>query len=269
MAEKTMKRDAGAQQTKSANVLGAAIGVVGFLAVWELIYRVWQPPDYLFPSFSSVLAAIWRDQSLIAKNMSITGYEVVLSFAVAALCGLAGALVLHLWPRLAKIILPFILFAQTTPTIALAPVLIVLFGLGLLSKVIIAVLIAFFPMLINSYVGLKSLDHDAIELARSMRVRRLQLLTRFEFPAALPQIFIGAKIAMTYAVVGAVVAEFMSSNSGLGNLLLVATGALDAPLALGALVVLSLEGLILYLFIGLIERLVVPWHISHRRQLTQ
>jgi NitT/TauT family transport system permease protein len=264
-----MNPDPVTRQTRSANVLGAAIGVAGFIAAWELIYRIWQPPDYLFPSFGSVLAAIWREQSSIVKNMSITGYEVVISFAVAVIAGLAGALVLHLWPRLAKTLLPFILFVQTTPTIALAPVLIVLFGLGLLSKVIIAVLIAFFPMLINSYVGFQSLDHDALELARSMHVGRLELLSRFEFPAALPQVFIGAKIAMTYAVVGAVVAEFMSSNSGLGNLLLVATGALDGALALGALVVLSVEGLMLYWLVALVEGLVIPWHISHRRELSQ
>jgi NitT/TauT family transport system permease protein len=161
--------------------------------------------------------------------------------------------------------MPALIFVQITPQIAIAPILFLWLGLGLLPKVLIAVLISFLPMLINSYVGFRSLDADVLDLARSMHIGRWKLFTHFELPSALPHIFVGAKIAMTYAVVGAVVAEFMSSNAGLGYIIMVANGLLDGALGLASLIVLSVEGLLLYILLSALERLLTPWHIAQRR----
>src|SRR5262245_18909429 len=159
------------------------------------------------------------------------------------------------------------LFLQITPQIAIAPILFLWFGLGLLPKVVIAVMISFLPMLINSYIGFRSLDADVLELARSIHVGRWRLFTHFELPSALPYVFTGAKIAMTYAVVGTVVAEFVSSNAGLGYAIMTANGLLDGALGLASLIVLSIEGLLLYILLAICERLLTPLQTAQRRDV--
>jgi NitT/TauT family transport system permease protein len=241
------------------------IGLLTFIAMWELVVWIWSPPDYLLPPFVTVAARIIDDWNSLARHAAITGYEVVLSFLAAGAAGIVGAALLHFYPRSGKILLPALVFVQITPQIAIAPVLFLWLGLGLLPKVVIAVLISFLPMLINSYVGFRSLDTDVLDLARSMHVGRCRLFLHFELPAALPHMFVGAKIALTYAIVGAVVAEFMASNAGLGYVIMVANGLLDGALGLAALIVLSVGGLFLYFLLSLVERLLTPWHIAQRR----
>jgi NitT/TauT family transport system permease protein len=242
------------------------MGLMTFILLWELIVWLWSPPDYLLPPFVTVAVRIVNDWSLLAANAWITGYEVVLSFLAASFAGILGAAALHFYPRSGKILLPVLIFVQITPQIAIAPILFLWLGLGLLPKIVIAVLISFLPMLINSYVGFRSLDPDVVDLARSMHVGRWRLFTHFELPSALPHMFAGAKIAMTYAVVGAVVAEFMASNAGLGYLIMVANGLLDGALGLASLIVLSIEGLALYVLLSAIERVLTPWQIAQRRE---
>ena len=241
------------------------IGLMTFILLWELVVWIWSPPDYLLPSFVIVVVRIFNDWNSLAANAWITGYEIVLGFLAASVAGVLGAAALHFYPRSGKILLPVLIFVQITPQISIAPILFLWLGLGLLPKVVIAVLISFLPMLINSYIGFRSLDADVIDLARSMHVGRWRLFTHFELPSALPHMFVGAKIAMTYAVVGAVVAEFMASNAGLGYVIMVANGLLDGALGLASLIVLSIEGLVLYVLLLMIERLLTPWQIAQRR----
>jgi NitT/TauT family transport system permease protein len=241
------------------------VGLLTFIAMWELVVWIWSPPDYLLPAFGTVAARIVDDWSSLAVHAAITGYEVVFSFLAAGAAGIAGAALLHFYPRSGKVLLPALIFVQITPQIAIAPILFLWLGLGLLPKVVIAVLISFLPMLINSYIGFRSLDADVLDLARSMHVGRWRLFLHFELPSALPHMFVGAKIAMTYAIVGAVVAEFMASNAGLGYVIMVANGLLDGALGLAALIVLSIGGLLLYFLLSVVERLLTPWHIAQRR----
>jgi NitT/TauT family transport system permease protein len=242
------------------------MGLMTFIMLWELVVWIWSPPDYLLPPFLTVAIRIVSDWNSLAAHAWITGYEVVLSFLAASVAGVLGAAALHFYPRSGKILLPMLVFVQITPQISIAPILFLWLGLGLLPKIVIAVLISFLPMLINSYVGFRSLDADVLDLAHSMHVGRWRLFTHFELPSALPHMFAGAKIAMTYAVVGAVVAEFMASNAGLGYLIMVANGLLDGALGLASLIVLSIEGLVLYVLLVAIERVLTPWQIAQRRE---
>jgi NitT/TauT family transport system permease protein len=242
------------------------MGLMTFIMLWELVVWIWSPPNYLLPPFLTVAARIVNDWNSLANHAWITGYEVVLSFIAASAAGILGAAALHFYPRSAKILLPVLVFVQITPQISIAPLLFLWLGLGLLPKIVIAVLISFLPMVINSYIGFRSLDVDVLDLARSMHVGRWRLFTHFELPSALPHMFAGAKIAMTYAVVGAVVAEFMASNAGLGYVIMVANGLLDGALGLASLVVLSIEGLLLYALLAAIERVLTPWQIALRRE---
>jgi len=243
------------------------MGLMTFIVLWELVVWIWTPPDYLLPPFITVAIRIFNDWNSLATNAWITGYEIVLSFLAASAAGILGAAALHFYPRSGKILMPVLIFVQITPQIAVAPILFLWLGLGLLPKVVIAVLISFLPMLINSYIGFRSLDADVVDLARSMHVGRWRLFTHFELPSALPHMFVGAKIAMTYAVVGAVVAEFMASNAGLGYVVMVANGLLDGALGLASLIVLSIEGLVLYVLLSVIERLLTPWQMAQRRAI--
>src|SRR6516162_3533158 len=244
------------------------MGLMTFILLWELVVWIWSPPDYLLPPFLTVAIRIVSDWNSLAAHAWITGYEVVLSFLAASVAGVLGAAALHFYPRSGKILLPVLIFVQITPQISIAPILFLWLGLGLLPKVVIAVLISFLPMLINSYIGFRSLDADVVDLARSMHVGRWRLFTHFEFPSALPYMFTGAKIAMTYAVVGAVVAEFMSSNAGLGYAIVAANGQLDGALGLASLIVLSIEGLLLYMLLSVCERLMTPWQTVQRHGAT-
>src|SRR5262249_29195468 len=190
------------------------------------------------------------------------------SFLAASAAGILGAAALHFYSRPRKGLLPILIFVQITPPISIAPILFLLLCLGLLPQIVISVLVSLLPMLIDSYVSFKSLDPDVLDLPRSMHVGRWRLFTHFELPAALPHMFAGAKIAMTYAVVGAVVAEFMASNAGLGYVIMVANGLLDGALGLASLIVLSIEGLVLYVLLSVIERLLTPWQMAQRRAIT-
>lgn|ERR1700733_12113086 len=249
-----------------ANFLYSLAGVAGFVALWYAVEWLWHPPEFLFPTPSAVFQSTKDNAASLIYNSWITGYEVLLGFLLACVTGVGVAILIHLWPRLGKLLWPAVLFAQITPQIAFAPLLIMWFGIGLVSKIVIAALIAFFPILVNTYVGLQAIDEAAEDLARCMLAGRFRYLLEFELPNALPHILSGMKIAMTYAVVGAVVAEFISSNNGLGNMILVANGALDAASCISSVILLSLMGGALFGTVAVFERLLIPWHISQRRQ---
>ena len=148
------------------------------------------------------------------------------------------------------------------PKVAIAPIVLVWFGLGLQSKLAIAFLVAFFPIVVDTATGLQSTPAGLLELARSLRASSLQVFAKVQFPAALPFIFSGAKVAVTLALIGAVIGEFVGSVSGLGNLLLTANSQLDSALAWAALVWLSILGIVLFVAVALAERLLLPWGAS-------
>jgi len=154
---------------------------------------------------------------------------------------------------------PLLIATQSLPKVALAPLILVWLGLGIESKLAIAWLVAFFPIVVDTATGLRSTSPELLELARSLQCSRLQTFFKIQLPSALPSIFSGAKIAVTLAVIGAVIGEFIGSNEGLGNLLLTANSQLNTPLAWAALVVLSVLGMILYGAVVLAEKILMPW----------
>jgi NitT/TauT family transport system permease protein len=202
---------------------------------------------------------------ILVAHLWVTVYETILGFAFAVVGGILAAMVLNSSTRLATILWPTILFAQITPKVALAPILLIWLGYGILPKIIISFLISFFPILANAYAGFRSVDTETEELARSMGCNIVTYFVRFQFPHALPRIFGGARIAITFAVIGAIVAEFVGSDHGLGYLTLLAARTLNSPLMVAAILVLGVMGIVLFYLVGVLERLVIPWHISQRR----
>jgi NitT/TauT family transport system permease protein len=163
-----------------------------------------------------------------------------------------------------KALYPIVLFAQVIPKIAIAPLLVVWFGNGLTPKIILAVLIAFFPVVISGVAGLRSTDPELLELSATMGASRWKTFRKIRFPNALPHLMAGEKVAVTLAVVGAVVGEFVGAGEGLGYILLLANGNLDSALLFAALILMSAIGILLFVVVEAAEALLIPWHASRR-----
>jgi NitT/TauT family transport system permease protein len=159
---------------------------------------------------------------------------------------------------------PIILVAQVVPKIAIAPLFVVWLGFGVAPKITVAVLMAFFPVVISGLAGLRSVDPEVIELTSTMGASRIKTFAKVMFPASLPQLLSGLKVAATLAVTGAVVGEFVGGNEGLGYVILQANGNIDTAMLFAALVVMSLLGIVLFLIIEIAERLFIGWHPSRR-----
>ena len=166
-----------------------------------------------------------------------------------------------------RAVYPLIVGSNTVPKVALAPLLLAWFGFGLMPKILIVVLVAFFPIVINAVVGLKSLGAPMIYLARSMGASAAQVFWLFRMPNALPSIFAGLKIASVLSVIGAVVAEFVGADSGLGYAMMVATSDLNIARQFAAILVLSAIGMVFFWILGVVERLLLPWHSSVRNEI--
>ncbi|WP_158807044.1 ABC transporter permease [Beijerinckia sp. L45] len=203
-----------------------------------------------------------KNFSLIMYMSVVTLLEILLGFGLAVVVGLPlGALIV--FSRVARLtVYPILVGLQTIPKPALAPIIIVWIGTGLTSKALIAFAIAFFPIVVDTVIGLKSAQIETIYLARSMGANIFQIYRYIRFPNALPAIFGGLKVASTLAVVGAIVGEFVSADKGLGYLVLVANGDLDTKLVFACVLMLTLMGLVFYYAIEGLEALVLHWRVS-------
>jgi NitT/TauT family transport system permease protein len=168
-----------------------------------------------------------------------------------------------------KSITPFLVLSQTFPKVAIAPLLIIWFGLGMLPKILVSFLVAFFPVIISEVTGMRSVETETMELIHSMQATPLQTFWKIRLPYALPHLFAGLKVAIAFAIVGAVVGEWVVADKGLGYVLLWASGNLDTPMLFSVFVILMGIGVILYYAIVWLERLFIPWHVSIRETALQ
>jgi NitT/TauT family transport system permease protein len=256
------------RRERALNILLPFIAVIAFLVLWSAGVRVFEIPDYLLPAPEDVIRRIARDWYVLARNASYTVQSVLSGFAAAVLVGVPLAFAVVLSRSVERVTMPFLVMSQTIPKVAIAPILVVWLGFGILPKIAIVFLIAFFPIVVSTVVGLKSVESDMIDLVRSMGARTLKIMLRVRGPTALPQMFAGFKIAICLSVVGAIVGEFVGSDKGLGYLLLTATGTLDGTLVWSALFILIAIGIVLFAMVSKLERLAIPWHVSIRAEET-
>ncbi|MFC8410056.1 ABC transporter permease [Arthrobacter sp. NPDC057259] len=195
----------------------------------------------------------------------MTTLETVLGFAIAFIVGELVAVLMIYSSSLEKTMYPLILFAQVIPKIAIAPLFVVWLGFGLEPKVVVAVLMAFFPIVISGVAGLKSVDPEILELTSTMGANPFKTFWKIRLPASLPQLLSGLKVAATLAVTGAVVGEFVGANEGLGYVILQANGNVDTAMLFAALIIMSLLGVLLFALIQIAEWFLIPWHASRRR----
>ncbi len=236
-----------------------AAGLALVLAVWALACWAANIPTVVLPSPAKVAVALVRRWDLLSAEGWVTLQEILSGFFLALIVGVPLAVVVANSRRLNLMVYPLLVALQSVPKVALAPILLVWLGTGLSSKLAVVWLVAFFPIIIDTAAGLRATPRELLELAHSLNASPWQILLKVQAPAALPFLITGAKVAITLAVIGAVIAEFVSSTEGLGYLLLSATSQLDTPLAFAALVALSVLGLVVYAGVELAERLMAPW----------
>ena len=215
-----------------ANLAAPTLAGLAALVVWWAIVRIFEIPDYLLPAPQAVAARIVKEWPVLVKHGSYTLLSVLTGFVSAVVIGVPLAFGIVLSRSMERVAMPFLVMSQTIPKVAIAPILVVWLGFGILPKIAIVFLISFFPIVVSTVVGLKSVETDMIDLVRSMGARTLKIMLRVRGPSALPQMFAGFKIAVCLAVVGAIVGEFVGSDRGLGYLLLTSTGTLDGTLGL-------------------------------------
>lgn len=236
--------------------------LAAIVLVWEAAVHLFQIPVYLLPAPS----VIWRDCVAIAGNLAghtwATLVTILLGFIASIVVSLPLAVLLTSSAAMANAIYPILVLTQSIPKVALAPILVVMLGANELPRVVITFLVAFFPLVISIATGFLSVPPELLELGRSYRASRLRELYRIRLPYSVPFIFSGLKVAIALCVVGAVVAEFVNADRGLGYLIVTSTAFFKVPVAFGAVILLSVIGIVLFQAIVLIEQIFFPWSSS-------
>ena len=238
----------------------APLGLIASIVIgWEIGVRVTETPTWLLPAPSDVARSLVEDRAILLPNALVTLTEVMLGFVSAVLAGIALGVAIYRSPTLDRLLYPIVIASQTIPIPALAPLLLVWFGYGLLPKVLVTALVGFFPIVVNTVEGLRSTDPDVVNLLRSFGASRGKVFRLAEFPSSLPSIFAGARIAVAICVIGAVFGELVGAKAGLGYLITRAIAQFETPRLVAAIVLLSLMGTSLFAGVGLVERAVLPW----------
>jgi NitT/TauT family transport system permease protein len=239
------------------------------ILAWELIVRVFEVPNFIFPAPSQVAMALWRGfaSGLYQKHLSHTLLETVLGFLLGSALGFSLGTAVALNRYVEYFFYPYIVMFQSLPKVALAPLIVVWFGLGLKSQVINTALVAFFPLLVNTVVGLKSADEDRMNLMRSLAASESQIFWMLRLPNALPFVMAGLDVAMIFALIGAIVAEFVGARAGLGMLIQSMNFNMDVSGQFSVLLILSIVGLLLNRCILLIRRRILFWDPSEKERL--
>lgn len=239
--------------------LAPAALIAVLVAVWEVAVRVSGVPTWLLPAPSDVARSLVYDRDMLLTNALVTLSEVLIGFALALCAGISLGIAVYRSATLDRVLYPIIIASQTIPIPAIAPLLLVWFGYGILPKVLVTALVGFFPIVVNTVEGLRSTDRDVVNLLRSFGASSGKVFRLAEFPSSLPFIFAGARIAVAVCVIGAVFGELVGAKAGLGYLMTRAIAQFETPRLVAAIVLLSIMGTGLFALIGQIERLVLPW----------
>src|ERR1700687_667491 len=249
----------GAADATWKSVLGSTMTLIALVVLWEAFVRYSHIPGWLLPAPSAIAEAMVEWRSELVEHTAVTLYETIVGFVLSIVVSIPLAVAVVYSPLLQNSIYPIMLAMQSTPKVAIAPLLALWIGFGAAPEIIVVLLVCFFPIIVATASRLTAVPAALIDLSRSLSASPLQTFVKIRFPTAMPHIFVGLKIAITFAVIGAVIGEFVGSENGLGYLILVSTSQSRTPLAFGALVLLTVMSIVLYYAIALIERVVVHW----------
>jgi NitT/TauT family transport system permease protein len=237
---------------------------IALFLLWEFAVKLFGIKEYLLPPPSKIWSEFLKRQSTVMNGAWTTTVEIIGGYLLAVAVSIPLAMAIAYSRFVENSIYPVIVFLQIIPKIAIAPLFIIWFGFGLFPKLLIVFLLCFFPIVVSSVAGFKSVDPDVMDFARSTGASASRMFFKIRLPQALPEIFTGLKIGAALSATAAVVAEFVASDRGLGYLLQQYNGQLETPMVFAIIVLLSIIGLAIYYFVELVERLVIPWHVAQR-----
>jgi NitT/TauT family transport system permease protein len=238
--------------------------LIGCLLLWEFAIKAFDVPIYLVPAPSVIAQNIWATYPMLIEETMSSVTAIVVGFLLALVIGIPAATLMIYSKLFRRAVYPVLLTAQVLPKVALAPLFIVWFGFGLLPKVLMTFLISFFPIVIDTAIGLNAVRPESLMVVRSMGGTRWQAFWKIRLPGALPNVFGGAKVAITFAVVGTIVAEFVGSDHGLGYVLVLARGNLDTVTVFAVILWLIGVGFLFYFAVEWLERLCLRGRANHR-----
>jgi NitT/TauT family transport system permease protein len=239
--------------------LPAAALFAALLAAWQLAVSGLGLREYLLPAPMRVIQAMLGDEIPWPRHVGVTALEIGGAFVVAGAVGVALGIAVAWTPLLSRALVPFLVFVNTLPKVAVAPLFLLWLGYGVVPNMLIGALIGFFPVVINTAVGLSQVDEELLDLGRVFNAPKWKVFTTIRIPNAYPYILSALKVTATAAVVGAIVGEFVASQQGLGYVIITTQGSMNTPVALAALVWISLVGLAVYGLVVLAARRIAPW----------
>ncbi len=235
--------------------------------VWQVAVEGFGIPVYVFPSPLRIWTSFWADPTGLLFHASITLYEAVAGFIIGSTFGAVLGTTFAYSSLMARGLLPYMIAANTIPTVAIAPIIIIWFGSGLESKIAVTAFLSFFPLALNMMKGLQSYDRTIMDVFHVSAATGVQKFLKMRLPSALPYVFVGLKINVTFAVIGAIVAEFIQADRGLGFVIMTTYRTLAMPRLWAAMIVSALIGILFFAAVALIERVAIPWHASMREQV--
>jgi NitT/TauT family transport system permease protein len=260
-------------RTRPEVVLAPVLFVV-IIALWEWAVPYFNVPNWVLPTPSQILTALWRgldagvfDRGGYWLHTGVTVAQVLIGFFIGSALGLLLGTIISQFRILEATLRVYLIAIQSLPKIALAPIIVLWFGFGLTSKIVIICLLTFFPLLINSMAGFKAVDTERLELMRALGANPWQIFWKVRLPSALPYIFAGLDMAAVFAVVGAIVGEFVGAQRGLGTLILSMNAQMDIAGTFSVFIILSLVGVLLHQSLRIVERKLLFWSGEHTRMV--
>jgi NitT/TauT family transport system permease protein len=243
-------------------ILTTLWSIVILVCLWEVWVNVAKIPQFLVPSPSDTAKEMFEKAHLLGTHINTTLLETILGYLLGILIGILSAVLIVWYKFLEDVLYPLLVILQIIPKIAIAPLLLIWVGYGATSKVLIAFLIGYFPIVVSMITGLRLVESDLLDLARSFRATKWQILSKIRFPNSLPFLFNGLQISITLAVIGAIVGEFVGGSKGLGYLIIVSNYELNTPLMFTSLFLLSIIGLSLFGLIVKLQKIMIPWAVQ-------
>jgi ABC-type nitrate/sulfonate/bicarbonate transport system permease component len=253
-----MRMNDSRRDTISRTALPALL-LIALVGIWEAAVRLTDTPRWMLPAPTDVFRAFRDDRGMLLEHTRVTLVEVLVGFGIALVAGLLAGIAIDSSRIVERAVYPLLIASQTIPMVVLAPLFLIWFGYGLLPKVLITALVAFFPLAVNTVDGLRSADREVIQLLRSMGASAWGRFRLAKIPSALPSIFSGARLAVTFSVIGAVFGELVGAKAGLGYLMDRSAAQFETSRVFAAIFILAFMGVGLFMLVSLLERLLLPW----------
>ena len=241
------------------SVIWLILAGLSLVVLWEGLVFTFDVPRWKLPAPSDIGVELLDSRSLLLSHTWVTLQEILIGFSVALSTGVLLAVLISYYKAVGRLVYPIVIASQTIPIIVIAPLLLIWVGYGLTPKIIIVTLIAFFPIVVNTVDGLRSVDPEMINLMRTLGASRWQIFTKVQIPSSLPFLFSGTKVGATLSVIGAVIGEWVGSNAGLGYLTRISVPLFLTSRSFAAVLILSLLGIGIFLLVALLERMLLPW----------